>query len=62
MMESMTSALPDRTEALQLAARIQFTIISNAMTQEKWEDQYAERDPFLASGQCVGLSHAGIPL
>lgn len=42
MMESMTNVAPDRTEALQLAARIQFTIISNAMTQAKWEEHVAQ--------------------
>ncbi len=41
-MESMTNAAPQRVEALLLAARIQFTIISNAMTQAKWEDHIAQ--------------------
>ncbi len=41
-MESMTNVAPDRAQTLQLAARIQFTIISNAMTQAKWEDHVAQ--------------------
>lgn len=38
----MSDAAPERAEALQLAARIQFTIISNAMTQAKWEEHIAQ--------------------
>jgi deoxyribose-phosphate aldolase len=42
MSESMSNIETDRTEALQLAARIQFTIISNTMTHAKWEKHVAE--------------------
>lgn len=42
MIESMTNGAPERAEALQLAARIQFTIITNAMTQAKWEEHIAQ--------------------
>ncbi len=38
----MTHATPDATESLELARRIQFTIISNAMTEAKWEDHVAQ--------------------
>jgi deoxyribose-phosphate aldolase len=37
----MTKGASEQAEALQLAARIQFTIISNAMTEDKWEDHIA---------------------
>lgn len=37
----MSNIETDRTEALQLAARIQFTIISNTMTHAKWEKHVA---------------------
>jgi deoxyribose-phosphate aldolase len=38
----MTDAAKHATDASQLAARIQSTIISNAMTQAKWEDHIAQ--------------------
>ncbi len=42
MMESMIHATPEAVEALELARRIQFTIITNAMTQTKWEEHIAQ--------------------
>jgi deoxyribose-phosphate aldolase len=42
MIRFMTNTVPDQAEALRLASRIQFTIISNAMTQAKWEDHVAQ--------------------
>ena len=42
MMESMSQATPDAAESLEIARRIQFTIISNAMTQAKWEEHIAQ--------------------
>ncbi len=42
MIESMTNVAPDRAEASALAMRIQFTIITNAMTQAKWEEHIAQ--------------------
>ena len=38
----MNNIETDQSEALQLAARIQFTIISNTMTQAKWEEHVAQ--------------------
>jgi deoxyribose-phosphate aldolase len=38
----MSNIEANRSEALQLAARIQFTIISNTMTQAKWEEHMAQ--------------------
>jgi len=38
----MTTKMTERTTPAELAARIQSTIISNSMTQAKWEDHIAQ--------------------